>query len=335
VPARERPLLRAALAGLPRSLPASVARHRKPAVERRVGSLLDTEPFEVVHAEQLQAVANCRVPAASARVPLVLRAQNVESRLWSGFARGWLGPLARLEARRLRAFEAAAVAGSALTLALTTEDASALALLSAAPYKVAVVRAPFPECLPAADSRLAGEPALVLLAGRGWPPNALGAAWFEREVWPAVQASVPGARLHRFGDDLPPPADGVVVHPSPPDSREAFAPGAILVVPLLVASGVRMKILEAWARGVPVVATPAAAAGLEARAGRELLIATSAEDFAHSVRRLSDDPRWAAELARHGREQLARLHDPQLVAARLEQWYEAICGRAARPPLDG
>jgi hypothetical protein len=245
-----------------------------------------------------------------------------------------VGPLARLEARRLRRFEGRTVARMGLTLALTVEDARALASLSGAAGRVAVARAPFPALLPAGETALAGAPALVLLAGRGWPPNVLGASWFEREVWPAVRAAVPGARLHRFGAEGPPSGDGVEVHASPAESRDAFAPGAILVVPLQVASGVRMKILEAWARGVPVVATPAAVAGLEARAGRELLIAASADDFARSVRRLAEDGEHAAELVRRGRELLARQHDPGKIAERLERCYEAVM-RGAAPAGEG
>lgn len=336
VPARERPLLRAAVAGVPRGLPVSVARHRKPEVARRVAALLDAEPFDVVHAEQLQAVANCEAAAATAKVPVVLRAQNVESQLWHGFGRGVLGPLARLEARRLRRFEARTVARMSLTLAITVEDARALASLSGDAGRVALVRAPFPAVLPPGETVLAGAPALVLLAGRGWPPNALGASWFEREVWPAVRGAVPGARLHRFGAEGPPSSDGVVVHASPAESRDAFAPGSILLVPLQVASGVRMKILEAWARGVPVVATPAAAAGLEARAGRELLIAASADDFARSVRRLAESGgELGAELVRRGRELLEHRHDPGEVAQRLEHCYEAaVRGEAPAPEAD-
>jgi glycosyltransferase involved in cell wall biosynthesis len=80
--------------------------------------------------------------------------------------------------------------------------------------------------------------------------------------------------------------EGVETHPAPADSREAFAPGAILVVPLRIASGIRMKILEAWARGLPVVATPEAAAGLEAEDGRELLLAERHDPAAVSRRLL-------------------------------------------------
>jgi len=109
------------------------------------------------------------------------------------------------------------------------------------------------------------------------------------------------------------------------DSREAFARGAVMVVPVTFGSGVRMKILEAWARGLPVVATPAAAAGLDAEDGRELLLVRNAPDFVLALQRLSRDPGLATSVVAAGRELLAARHDPARVASRLSVVYETAC----------
>lgn len=145
---------------------------------------------------------------------------------------------------------------------------------------------PFPSELSPADHPLPGEPSLVLLGSGGWLPNREGTRWFLEEVWPEIRAKVPGALLHLFAAERDRPEKlpaGVVPHPPPADTRDAFAPNAILVVPLRIASGIRMKILEAWARGVPVVATPEAAAGLEVEEGREMMVASSGEAFTQAV----------------------------------------------------
>jgi len=103
----------------------------------------------------------------------------------------------------------------------------------------------------------------------------------------------------------------------------------VLAVPLRVASGVRMKILEAWARGLPVVATPAAAAGLGAEDGRELLLAADSDGFAAAVARLAAEPVLAAELVAAGRSALVRRHAPAAVAAELLRVYAAAADRSA------
>jgi polysaccharide biosynthesis protein PslH len=168
---------------------------------------------------------------------------------------------------------------------------------------------------------------VVLMGSGGWLPNRRGVEWFRAEAWPAIHRAWPEARLHVFGGIGPPALDqGIELHAAPADSRAAFPPGAVLVVPLALASGVRMKILEAWARGVAVVATPAAAAGLEAGDGRELLLAQGADGFVAALRRLHDEPGLRPALIAAGRDLLRRRHDPVNVAAALAGIYADACG---------
>lgn len=294
--------------------PLSIARHRLPAVRREVERLVAAEPFDLVHAEQLQALPQAE-PALARGIPAVLRAQNVESDLWAETARrgkGLKGWLLRREAAKLTAWEGAAVRRVAVTLALTGEDATRLREL-AGEGRVEVVRAPFPD-LPPGMGRLAGDPPVVVFGSRGWLPNEESTAWFAREVWPAVHAALPGAMLHLFGTDLVQEDPSVAVHESPGDSGEVYAPGSVLVVPLRIASGVRIKILEAWARGVPVVATPAALAGLEARDGQEALVARNAAEFAAALSRLHREPDLVDSIVEAGKRSRRERHDPAVVA---------------------
>jgi glycosyltransferase involved in cell wall biosynthesis len=306
--------------------PLSIARHTLPAVRREVERRLAAERFDLVHAEQLQALPQAEA-AFMRGIPVVLRAQNVESDLWAETARrgrGWRGFLLRREARKLAAWEGNAVRRAAVTLALSQEDAARLRELSGGGGRVGVVRAAFPE-LPPGTGRLAGDPAVVVFGSRGWLPNEESTVWFAAEVWPAVRAALPGAVLHLFG--APPGLEepGVAVHPSPEDSAEVYAPGSILAVPLRIASGVRIKILEAWARGVPVVATPAALAGLEAENGREALVARDPQEFAAAIARLHREPGLAAALVEAGRKARRERHEPGVVAGELVAAYREVC----------
>jgi polysaccharide biosynthesis protein PslH len=301
---------------LARRIPLTIARHTLAPVHAAVAAALDSGVFDVVVAEQLHALPQC-APALARGVPVVIRAQNVESELWRGYARGAFAPLLRLEARRVAAFEARALGRVAATLTLTVEDAARLAVLGPTGAHVETVAPPFPAELPAADSALPGAPALVILAGTGWQPNVDGTRWFVEALWPAVRAAHPGARLHVFGKAPQGPA--VSVYPPPSESRAAFAPGSIQVVPLRVASGIRIKVLEAWARGVPVIATSTAAAGLRARPGEELLLADDAHGFVAALTRLRNDPGLSARLVHGGRAALRARHDPTRIAARWEE----------------
>jgi polysaccharide biosynthesis protein PslH len=331
VPVSARPsplsLVRARLRGLP----FTIGRHALSAVSREVERVLDRHPCEVVHAEQLQALAQCE-GARRRALPIVLRSQNVESELWSSLA--WRFPLARRllrsEAARLARYEGRAVCTVAANVTLTEADAERICRLSGGAAPVRAVEAPFPDRLPAGTTPLAGAPAVVMLAGE-WYPNRDGARRFHRTWWGQVREQCPDAILHVFGTVRGiESAPAVVVHEPPADSREAFWPGSILAVPLWIASGVRVKILEAWARGTPVVATPQAAAGLGARDGRELSIADDPRSFASAIHRLHADLSFARGSVEAGRQLLRERHDPARVARRLADIYAEVAHAAAR-----
>ncbi|MBL8299154.1 MAG: glycosyltransferase [Rhodanobacteraceae bacterium] len=296
----------------------SLARHRHAAVTAALASRLADWRPDIVHAEQLQALANCDA-AFRTGTPVVLRMQNVESSLWRQLGRA--RPLLAFEARRLRAAEAQLLRRVAATVTLTEDDAAALRVIAPqAAVKIAVAAPPFPQQLPAGP-RVAGEPALVLAGSAGWWPNRQGLDWFLARVAPRLRGNT-GLRLHVFGTGSPVSRD-VVAHAAPTDSATAFPDGAIAAVPLLTGSGIRMRILEAWARGLPVVATRVAAAGLAVESGRELLIADSADAFARAVQCLQADVALRAQLIANGRAYLRRWHEPAACAAALAAQYRA------------
>lgn len=302
--------------------PFSVVRHDRRPVARAVARELAAQPFDLVVAEQLQAFASTAAARAAGR-PRLLRAQNVESDLWRQLAvrsSGLRRTFFRREAERLARAERRAIGEAALTLALSGEDAAQLGALGPSGASVEVLPPPFSARLEPASRPLAGSPALVLFGSAGWEPNRRGERRFVEEIWPGIAATLPGARLHRFGGEHGgAKGERVEAHPSPATSGEAFAPGSILVLPLDIASGVRMRILEAWARGVAVVASRAAASGLEVTDGEELLLADEPAEFVASIARLAASPELVHRLVEGGRARLAAEHNPARFAERFRE----------------
>jgi hypothetical protein len=286
----------------------------------------------VVHAEQLHALAACE-SAFPAGIPVVLRMQNVESALWERLAKyRFPAALLRAESRRLRAAEKAAVMRSAATIALTVDDTCALAALTTDAVRVVCVEPAFAVREDPMHT-VQGDPAIVLAGSAGWWPNAQGERWFLAQVWPLLRAELPRAQLHIFGGDKRSADVRVQRHSAPAQSQTAFPQGAIAIVPLLIASGIRMRILEAWARGLPVVATSVAARGLQVISGRELLIADSPREFSNAVLRACSDAALRQQLAEGGRAYLRRHHDPQRQTQMLlEQYALSVNQNVARLP---
>lgn len=321
--------LRIAIESLWHHSPLTVVRHCHARLRDAVAQAIADFVPDVVHAEQLQAVANCDAAHVNG-VPVVLRMQNVESDLWAQSAAAGLRMRAlAFEAERVRRAERDAMQRCAATVTLTVADADRLRALlpEVLQQSVRAIAPPFAPAL-ATGPAVAGAPALVISGSAGWRPNAFGAQWFSREIWPTVREQVAGARLHMFGGTAL-TGDGVEWHAAPADSVTAFPVGAIVVVPLAVASGIRMRILEAWARGLPVIATTAAARGLVVRNGDELMIADNAADFSSAIARLADDSALRQRLVQRGRDYLRDHHDAAQATAALLAVYRSVAARTA------
>ncbi len=324
----------AAVDAVRRGLPITIVRHRLDAVADELTALLARDPPDAVHVEQLQAFAASH-PAHAAGLPVVLRAHNVEHALWlqGGGRRGLRARVIRAEGHRLRRHEAAVLAQADVVVTLTGTDCHDLRALCPA-ARIRHVPPAFPDRVIAAPP-LEGQPACLYVGSAGWGPNDDARTWLLDAVWPAVRRVCPQATLHLFGtrrrQDEPQP--GVHWHDPPVESRSALAAGSVLLLPLRVSSGIRMRVLEAWAAGVPVVATSAAWRGLEVESGVEGLVADDATALADAVRRLHDDPGLSARLAAAGRARLQAAYAPAQAAAALITIYrEAIAGRAAALP---
>jgi hypothetical protein len=288
---------------------------------------LGRETYDVIHAEQIHALAN--LPRSGPLPPVVLRVQNVESQLWRMVARikpriAWL---ARREARHMAAYEATAVARTKTTIALTDHDGTMLGgALGMAARRIRVIPPPFPSPLAMTEEPLEGDPAIVLVGG-GWLPNQDSTRWFFASIWDEIRNFMPEAQIHVFGGRVPKTASAVNWKRAPSDSITLFRRGAILVVPLRVASGIRMKILEAWARGVPVVASPEAVSGLDGIDGRDFFLARDGSEFAAAIQRLHGDPDLRQRLIDSGRSALSTRHEPNQVASMLETAYVDVASR--------
>jgi glycosyltransferase involved in cell wall biosynthesis len=242
-----------------------------------------------------------------------------------------LRPLLRAEARRMAVAEARLVDAARTALVVSTRDRAALAATLAAEAAGRVAVAPI--AVAPATSRAAGpafaRPTVMLTGNLGYFPNRDGLRHFLDAVWPDLRAAAPDVELRVAGHRFPPGlarrlsrAGGTLVA-RPADLRTLLASATVAVAPLRCGSGVPLKVLDAWAAGVAVVASPFAAAGASAEPERDLLVAATPAEWVSQVRRLLGDPRLRARLAEAGRARLVELA-PERIYPRLR---ELVTGR--------
>ncbi|MFN7997112.1 MAG: glycosyltransferase [Bryobacteraceae bacterium] len=181
------------------------------------------------------------------------------------------------------------------------------------------------------------EPLTMLFLGSfRHEPNRIALEWFVEQVLPRVTERWPGARLVVVGADAPqrhPYADRVPtveIRGFVEDIREPLLRYAAFVCPILTGSGVRVKLLEAYASGIPVVSTRIGAEGLARKDGEFCLLADTPSDFAERIAAVFEDPVRATEMAMRARAEVVANWDMATITSRLvESYREAL--RNKRP----
>jgi glycosyltransferase involved in cell wall biosynthesis len=305
---------RAGLRSLVSASPFLILRDSVPDMYQRLSRLVDQGGFDAVHADQLW-MAPYAIRCSSVR-HRVLDQHNavfrVPERLADHQAHAVLRMVLRREARNLASFEETVLDGFDQVVWVSDEDRRAF------PGRTSS-RAATDLVIPIAVDPSAQQPVerprpfrVTFLGGVHWPPNAEGVNWFAERVWPTVMRAVPNAVFTVIGKGaaerlrtLP----GVDLTGYVPNLDRHLAETAAFVVPLLTGAGMRVKILDAWCWGLPVVATSVGAEGTEAVHGENLLIGDDEEMFAESVIGVLKDPERARLLGRNGRTTVVERYD--------------------------
>jgi len=164
---------------------------------------------------------------------------------------------------------------------------------------------------------------IVFFGALNYKPNVDGLCWFVRDIWPKIREAIPDVRLDIAG--APGPAvqlldqePGVHLCGFVESIRSFVDSAALLIVPLRMGGGTRIKILEAWALGLPVVSTTVGCEGLDAVNGETLIVADDSDCFSKACIDLVRSPIVGLDMARRAFEFARPRFDWPTLAPRLE-----------------
>ena len=190
-------------------------------------------------------------------------------------------------------------------LAIVTSKTDSRFLESRFPcLPVAVVKNTIPMQPPPSVLR---EDEIVFSGYMEYVPNQTAVLDFASKIWPSIAKCRRNTQWKVVGKSAAALSEALANVPrtrlvsDPEDAMIEIASASVAVVPLRVGSGTRLKIVEAWAVGTPVVSTTLGAEGLECESGRDLLIADEPEEFAKKVLALLENPGWAGQIGANGR----------------------------------
>jgi glycosyltransferase involved in cell wall biosynthesis len=315
--------------------PYAVTKFTAAPVRRLVHDWLTEGRVDVAVCDFLSASLNF---PADAPVPRVLFQHNVESVLWARQAREERHPLKRLlyrfEAFKMASYERAAVGRFDQVIAVSEADRSAMSGMTD-PGRISLVATG----VDTSRYKPAGHPpqdGLVLFVGSmDWQPNVDGVSYFCETIWPRVRRDVPHATFRVVGRN-PGSAirrlasDSVEISGTVSSVVEHLQQAAVVVVPLRIGGGTRLKIYEAMGAGRAVVSTTIGAEGLDVDDGRDIVLADEPAAFADAVVRLlrQGDERRRFERAAL---QKAAQYDWRNVGIRFEEILERAVRAAGIP----
>jgi len=316
--------IRAGLTAVATGQPIVIVRDEIEAMQQLLARLTASERFDAVHADQV-AMAQYALGITTPGIKRVLDLHNAMYLVTQRLAENESNFIKRLvlqrETRALAKYEAQLCTRFDRVVFVTDDDRHALEPQFDR-YRVKIDQGRFstiPICSDPIDKAaippIAKPFRVTALGVMFWPPNAEGVAWFAHDAWPQVRLRFPDARLTIVGKNPPPMltalngVDGIEVLGFVPDVQSVLAETAAFIVPLRAGGGMRVKILDTWCWGLPIISTRIGAEGIAVREGENILLADTADELARAVNRVLGDPALAAQLRHNGREWIEAKYD--------------------------
>lgn len=210
-------------------------------------------------------------------------------------------------------------------------------LLAEACPEVPAVVIPIIQCAAEPARTFAQRRGVCFVGGFAHRPNIDGIVSFAREVWPLVQAKLPGETLTIIGGDAPEAVQNLArddttirVAGHVPDLAGVLDGVRATVAPLRYGAGVKGKVVSSLCRGVPVVGTPIAFEGMDLELGEEVLVGESPAELAAGVVALCTDRSLWEKLSRNGFAHARREYAPRANIKKIAQTVRIGARRAAQ-----
>ena len=297
--------------------------------------VLSRARYDVVHLESLYTtpyIETIRMHAPTALVSL--RSHNHEFQIWEQRWKATRNPINRLALRHLtntlERYEKSVLDKVDTIVSISSNEGMGYRNWGfSGPIHVAGFGIETSKHIPvskAGDPRVGSYPGVNLfhLGAMDWGPNREGVDWFLAEVWPVVLRSHPHTKFHVAGKGLNPAmwtdVPGLVNHGEVKDAAAFAQQHDLLVVPLLRGAGIRVKIVESFSLGIPVVSTTMGVQGLEI-SSHEILVQAEPQKLAEALIGVLNSPEQLKQLSAAGLNAARTSFDQDKIGAELLEFY--------------
>jgi polysaccharide biosynthesis protein PslH len=326
--------------------PYVLVKWRSRPMSRLLHDLLAHEEFDLVYLDGLGSAEYLGDLRARSQAAIVVEERNVETDFYEQMSmrqRGVLARLVRWEAGATAAAEARILAGVDAVVSISDRDRGELERLAAGHGRTAAPIVTVPVLADPQPVERSRAPRFGFLGTLSWDANRRGLDRFCQNVWPLVRARVPDAQLVIAGRGLGRSADGeldvpeawqqpgVVTIGEIDRPRDLYEQVCAVVAPTEGGSGVRIKLIEAFVAGVPVVTDADGARGLPIVDEQEAAIARDDTDFAGRLVRIATDPAYGDRLVGAALDYLEEHHGADRATSAMRTVLERATGRMRTP----
>ncbi len=299
---------------------------------RMLEEVLKENEFDVIQFEGLFVVPYLDVVKANSSAKVIYRAHNIEFDVWERIAmREQFTPRRKylqFLARRLKYYETEQINRFHQVFAISEPDRQHIVKFGCeTALDVFPVAIDFEKYV--INQPPAGFPTLFHLGAMDWRPNKEGLEWFLDEIWPDIEKLNSELRFYIAGKHMQREffeydSENLVVEGEIFDAVEFINSKSIMIVPLLSASGMRVKIIEGMAMRKCIIATSMAAEGIRCEHGKDILIANTADEFYRSILQCITNPKKWREIGDNARKTVERDHDINTISQRMLNVYQKL-----------
>jgi glycosyltransferase involved in cell wall biosynthesis len=273
----------------------NISRFVNSKVTKALKDLLEKEDFDVVQFDNLFVTPYLSTVRKYSNAKVVYRSHNIEFEIWDKLAQGAGNKVKKeylkLLANRLKTYELGRLNKFDLVVPISEGDAEIYKKLG---EKSLIFTSGFGIDMPQYPQVKLGDKKISFLGSLDWLPNQEGLSWFIEKVWPLVLKGNKNLILEVAGKNPPESiktikAKNYILKGEVDSALEFLKNSAVMVVPLISGSGIRIKIIEGLAWGLPMVSTSKGAEALGLTHGENILIADDPKEFAKHILELTSN----------------------------------------------
>ncbi|MFN8254264.1 MAG: glycosyltransferase family 4 protein [Bacteroidales bacterium] len=314
------------------SKPYMLERFKSKNFKKKLKDLLLNHSFDIVQVEGLYMLQYVSFIKKISNVKVVYRPHNIEHQIWFSLGNTYKSIVSKLYilnlANRIKKYEFSIINKYDVILPISEED-SVFFTKSGNLKNKYVVPAGFD-----VPQNLSIEPSdinsIYFLGSLEWLPNLQGISWFINNCWNNLRMRHPELKLFIAGRNLSRKfvlqhnLEGIIWEGEIEDQDEFIKSKSLMIVPLFSGSGMRLKIIEAFLHGKPVISTLLGARGTKAVNEKHILLAENSIQFEEQIVRLIEDKNLYFELARQAFELASSHYNNEKICADLNSYYHSI-----------